>query len=66
MANYDRPYKIYYIDQKNKLKISDAERIEVENGFVAIYGVSDPSVPKRIVPMHRVAEIYRNYPDEGE
>jgi hypothetical protein len=64
MPTYTQPYKIYYYDRKNKLQLSEGEKIELENGFVSIYGSSDPLSPKRIVPMDKVAEILRNYPTE--
>ena len=64
MPVYDRAYYIYYLDQKNKVKLSEARKIEIGDGFVAVYGVSDESMPKRIIPMDRVVEIYRLYDQE--
>ena len=64
MPNYDRPYRVYYYDRKNKLQLSEGERIEIEDGFVSVYGAGDPQAPKRVIPMIKVAEILRNYPPE--
>lgn len=64
MPVYEQPYKVYYYDQKNKLQLSEGDKIQVEDGFVAVYSQRDPDAPKRVVPMHKVAEILRAYPNE--